>query len=94
MNGRDFRSIPGGAVPIIGEPKVHEWRPVVSATCNCGKGEPLLLIGTSRPERCTGCGKYYGIAFVHFDAAKGPGASIALAEMTPANQVQSPTSIS
>lgn len=83
MSVTDFKSFPG--VPIVGEPKIHEWRPIVSFECSCGKGRPLLISSTDQAVKCDGCGNYFALHAVQFDSLSGDGAMIAL------KQIQKPS---
>jgi hypothetical protein len=76
---RDFKSI--GHVPIVGQPTIFEWRPIVSIKCSCDKGKPLLITSTDAAVRCDGCGKLYGLAFLNYDHAAGRGATVGVMEV-------------
>ena len=77
MGIQDFKSM--GGVPIIGAPIVHEWRPVITFDCSCGKGKPLLITGSDRAAICSGCGSVYALAQLHYNRQKDEhGADIAI----------------
>ena len=77
-----FRSV----VPIVGTPTVHSWRPVVSLSCSCGNGRPLLISSPEQVEVCVGCGAGYRLHDLHYDSTKGPGAVMRFHRLTPKAQ--------
>lgn len=74
MSVRDFKSFP--RVPIIGEPTVVEWRPLVVVKCSCG-GDPILITSIDRAPTCKGCGRLYALAELHFKTDGAGGAAVA-----------------
>jgi hypothetical protein len=79
-NVRDFKSI-----PIIGQPKVVTWRPLIVAQCSCGRGEPIVITSTDRAPACSGCNRLYALAELHFktDGAGSGEVEIGLMEVRP-----------
>lgn len=72
-------------LPIVGEPKVIEWRPIVSCVCSCGEGQPMLITSTDVAVKCDGCGKLYALAALQYEQANGKGAMIGLMEVKPSS---------
>lgn len=83
MGVHDFKSL--NNVPIIGQPKVIEWRPIVVCECSCGEGDPILITSTDRAPRCTGCGRLYALAELHYktDGNGGGAADVGIMEVRP-----------
>lgn len=80
MGVREFKSFPN--LPIIGQPKVIEWRPVIVCVCSCGEGDPILITSTDRAPKCSGCGRLYALAELHYNAG-GDGADVGIMEVRP-----------
>lgn len=87
MSVRDFKSLNGGYVPIVGAPIVHEWRPIITFECSCGNGKPLLITSTETAAVCTGCGAGYVLAALTYDRQQDPhGANIGIMKVKPRPQ--------
>jgi len=77
-------------VPIVGAPRVIEWRPIVTLVCSCGKGEPLLISGQDKAAVCRGCGSAYALAQLHYDRqANEDSADIGIMKVQPRPAVTS-----
>lgn len=66
-----FRSL-GKGVPVVGAPIVHEWRPIVTFSCSCGKGDPLLITSQATAAVCKGCGAGYALETLSYNRHANP----------------------
>jgi hypothetical protein len=85
MSVRDFKTITNNGIPIVGTPRVHEWRPIVTFECSCGKGSPMLITSPDTAAVCTGCGAAYALAQLSYNRQQSEKtANIALMKVNPA----------
>jgi hypothetical protein len=64
--------------PIVGMPAVHDWRCIVSFSCSCGKGKPMLITAADQAAACDGCGDTYVLAALQYSRNVAGKAGVAL----------------
>lgn len=87
MNSSPFKPI----THLVGSPAVHDWRCIVSFSCSCGQGKPLLITAADQAAQCDGCGDTYQLAELHYSKNAAGRAGVGLARI-PRSAAQ-PTSL-
>ena len=69
--------IPGGALPIIGQPfEIKGWQFTALLVCKCDGTQHPLLVTNGNFVRCRACGKAYTIQACQFTAGQPPAFNI------------------
>lgn len=73
--------------PLVGAPAVHDWRIVLSFSCSCGQGKPMLITAADQAARCDGCGDTYMVSELHYSRNTAGRAGVQIIRIAPGSAV-------